>query len=278
MKKLFLSSVLLFPVHSILFSTPLPVHCAVNLEAVSIQNFGADFPAKSVSVFETERHRVWINLTNTQGLFKQILIAYITGATNGWDHNYDALTMDSNPYADFYSINDDKKLVIQGRAVPFDPADTIPLGYKSNITGEMNISIDHVEGELTNRAIYLHDKETGTVHNLKSGDYTFSTLTGIFTDRFVLSYSPDKNLGLDNFENSPLGLIITSKNKIIKIKSNHSPLKQVSVFDAAGKLLYIVQKIEKAELEISSIESGSQVLFVKTILNNGNTITKKILF
>jgi hypothetical protein len=186
--------------------------------------------------------------------------------------------MDSNPYADFYSINDDKKLVIQGRAVPFDPADTIPLGYKSNITGEMNISIDHVEGELTNRAIYLHDKETGTVHNLKSGDYTFSTLTGIFTDRFVLSYSPDKNLGLDNFENSPLGLIITSKNKIIKIKSNHSPLKQVSVFDAAGKLLYIVQKIEKAELEISSIESGSQVLFVKTILNNGNTITKKILF
>ena len=85
-------------------------------------------------------------------------------------------------------------------------------------------------------------------------------------------------MGLDNFENSPFGLIVTSKNKIIKIKSNHSPLKQVSVFDAAGKLLYIVQKIEKAELEISSIESGSQVLFVKTILNNGNTITKKILF
>ncbi len=85
MKKLFLSSVLLFPIHSILFLTPVPVQSAVNLEAVSIQNFEADLPAKSVSVFETERHRVWINLTNTQGLFKQILIAYITGANNGFE-------------------------------------------------------------------------------------------------------------------------------------------------------------------------------------------------
>ncbi|MCP2027434.1 hypothetical protein L1276_002591 [Flavobacterium sp. HSC-32F16] len=278
MKKLFLSSVLLFPIHSILFSTPVSVRCFANLEALSIQNFGADFPAKSVSVFETERHRVWINLTNTQGLFKQILIAYATGATNGWDQNYDAPTMDVNPFADFYSINEDKKLVIQGRAVPFDPSDIVPLGYKSNITGEMNISIDHVDGELANRNIYLYDKKKGIVHNLKSAGYTFSTLTGVFTDRFVISYSADQNLRVDDFENSPQDFIITSKNKTIKLKSNQTALKQVSVFDITGKLLYLVQKIGKTELEISGIESGSQVLLVKTILNDGSTINKKVVF
>ena len=61
MKKLFLSSVLLFPIHSILFLTPVPVQSAVNLEAVSIQNFGADLPVKSVNV-SSDRKKVTLQL------------------------------------------------------------------------------------------------------------------------------------------------------------------------------------------------------------------------
>jgi hypothetical protein len=39
----------------------------------------------------TQLKRVVVNLTNTQGAFKQTLIGYITGATNEYDNVYDQL-------------------------------------------------------------------------------------------------------------------------------------------------------------------------------------------
>jgi hypothetical protein len=32
---------------------------------------------------------VWLNLTNTQGAFKQTLIGYVSGATNDYESAYD---------------------------------------------------------------------------------------------------------------------------------------------------------------------------------------------
>lgn len=174
MKKLYLCCVLLFPFQTILFSNP--VKCDSQADGVT-------------SAFENNKHRVWLNLTNTEGLFKQILIAYVEGATNGWDHGYDAITMDANRYADFYTINEGQKLAIQGRALPFTLSDIVALGYRSAIAGELTISIDHADGNLINQNIYVEDKKTGAMHNLRKGSYTFSSSVGTFTERFVIRYS-----------------------------------------------------------------------------------------
>ncbi|WP_281636613.1 hypothetical protein [Flavobacterium marginilacus] len=135
-----------------------------------------------------ERHRIWLNFTNAQGAFKQQLVGYASGATNGWDKLYDAISLDSNPYVDFYSINSGKNLTIQARALPFLITDEIPLGYKSTMGGTFEISIDHVDGLFVTQDIFLKDLTTGTIHNLKSGAYSFTTLIGRFNDRFVLLY------------------------------------------------------------------------------------------
>ncbi|WP_316634970.1 hypothetical protein [uncultured Flavobacterium sp.] len=145
-----------------------------------------------------ERHRVWLNLTNTQGAFKQVLIGYIEGATNGWDTNYDGISLDANKFLDFYSVNGDLKLVVQGRALPFLDSDFVPLGYRSAIAGDFTIAIDHTDGLLSTEAIYLEDKKLGVTHDLRASNYTFTTAIGTFTDRFVLRYG--KKLGVDDFE------------------------------------------------------------------------------
>lgn len=135
-----------------------------------------------------ERNRLWLNLTNAGGAFKQILVGYMTGATNGWDKFYDTVTLDSNPYVDFYSINGGKNLTIQGRALPFDVADEVPLGYKTTISGEFNITINNFDGFFVTQDIFLLDTTTGLIHNLKNGTYSFETAVGVFNDRFVLLY------------------------------------------------------------------------------------------
>ena len=239
---------------------------------------------KSAKTEVIEKHRVWLNFTNTEGAFKQLLVGYITGATNLFDFNYDAVTMNANPYVDFYSINDGKKLVIQGRAVPFVVTDTIPLGYKSTIKeGAFTIAIDHTDGDLASKDIFLHDKVTNTVHNLKSGGYTFTSAPGTFLDRFVLRYTnPNggKPLGNEDFENQDKRVFVSVKDKNIRLQSmpEQENLDEVAIYDVGGKLLYHKKQIESKEWLIPNFQSGPQVLLVKITLDNGNTVTRKIVF
>ncbi|WP_343704956.1 T9SS sorting signal type C domain-containing protein [Flavobacterium sp.] len=239
---------------------------------------------KSSATSLIEKHRVWLNLTNTQGAFKQLLIGYVTGATNSWDNSYDAITMSANPYVDFYSINEGKKLVIQGRAVPFVVSDTIPLGYKSTIPeGNFTIAIDHTDGNLTTQNIYLQDNVTKTIHNLKTGGYTFRSAPGTFLNRFVLRYTnqdDDKSLGNEDFENQNQQIVVSVKDKNIKLQSisELENLQEVAIYDVGGKLLYHKKEIGNKDWVVNNFQSGPQILLVKITLENGKTATRKIVF
>ena len=109
----------------------------------------------SQKVTVVEKNRLWLDFYNSQGAFKQALIGYVTGATNELDSKYDGETFDGNEYVDFYSINSDKNLVIQGRALPFVDTDEVPLGYSSTIAGDFTISIDQVDGLFKDQAEFI---------------------------------------------------------------------------------------------------------------------------
>jgi hypothetical protein len=55
--------------------------------------------SKTASV--VEQNRVWLNLFNNEGAFKQALVGYVTGATNNFDNGYDGETYDANEFVDF---------------------------------------------------------------------------------------------------------------------------------------------------------------------------------
>lgn len=228
---------------------------------------------------ELERHRVWLNLTNGQAAFKQLLIGYIEGATDLWDDNYDAETLDANPSVDFYSINGTSKLTIQGRALPFEQSDTVPLGYKSSAAGDFTIAIERTDGSLSAQAIYLQDKTTNTMHDLKAGGYTFTTAAGVFNERFVLRYT-NKNLETDSFASLDKKVFVSVKDKNIRLQAilDTDNLKETMIYDIGGKLLYQKSEINSKELLITNLPAAYQVLLVKVILDNGYTITKKIVF
>ncbi|WP_433814243.1 DUF7507 domain-containing protein [Flavobacterium johnsoniae] len=231
---------------------------------------------KTAKAENLERNRVWLNLSNAEGAFKQTLVGYIEGATNGLDLNYDAASFNGNTYVDFYSINETAKFSIQGRALPFENSDVIPLGYKTTVAGDFTISIDHVDGFFDNQNVYLEDKTAGTVSDLKAQDYTFKTEAGTFTDRFALRYT-NKTLGTGDFENVKDGLLISVKDKTIKVTSAKENIKEVNIFDITGKLIYNKKKVSNTELSISNLQSGDQVLLVKVNLENNAQITRKVI-
>ncbi|SHL29849.1 T9SS sorting signal type C domain-containing protein [Flavobacterium saccharophilum] len=224
-----------------------------------------------------ENNRLWLNFSNTEGAFKQALIGYIDGATDNLDYNYDAPTNSGNAYVDFYSINNTDKLTIQGRALPFNDTDLVPLGYVSKIVGDFTISIEEADGFFDTQAVYLEDKTTGKTVDLRAADYTFATEKGTFEDRFVLRYT-NKTLGTGDFENIENGLLVSVKDKVIKVTSAEENIKEVTIFDINGKQLQSKNKIGSTELLISALQAANQVLLVKVTLENEFVVTKKIVF
>lgn len=226
---------------------------------------------------EAENGRMWLNMTNETGAFKQALIGYIEGATNDFENRFDGESFDGNAYIDFYSIDNGRNYVIQGRALPFTDTDIVALGYRSSIEGEFAISIEQVDGDLVNQVVYLEDKVTAKVHDLRAGKYTFTTAKGTFSDRFVLRYT-NKTLGIDDFENTDSDLIVSVKNKAIKVTSEKENIKEVMVYDLSGKLLYEKNKVGATELQIANLQSANQMVLIKIVLENGHTTTKKAIF
>ncbi|WP_428230931.1 T9SS sorting signal type C domain-containing protein [Flavobacterium sp.] len=224
-----------------------------------------------------EKNRIWLNMTNAEGVFKQVLVGYIEGATDEYDAKYDGISFDGNPYLDFYSVNNTNKYVIQGRALPFTNTDIVPLGYRTTVEGDFTISIDEVDGNMSNQAIYVEDKTSGVIHDLTTSNYTFKTVAGSFTDRLVLRYT-NKTLGTGDFENVENGLLVSVKDKVINIQSSKENIKEITVFDVTGKMLYNKNKIGATELQIANLQSGNQVLFLKVTLENDFTASKKIIF
>ena len=224
-----------------------------------------------------EKHRIWLNFENKEGVFKQILLGYAQGATNFYDENFDAETFNGNQFADFYSLTEDKKLVIQGRVLPFTDTDTILLGYRTAIAGNYTISIDHADGNLSAQSVYVEDKITEKIHDLTTSNYTFATAAGTFTDRFVVRYT-DKTLSTGDFENQDNRISILLKNKSITIVSSKENIKEVMIYDVSGKLLYNKKKVGNTALQIQNLQSGNQVLLVKVVLQNDFITTKKMLF
>lgn len=233
---------------------------------------------KTVTTSKTatlERHRIWLNMTNTEGAFKQLLVGYIQGATNGYDSDFDGVSMNGNAFIDFYSVNLGSNLVIQGRALPFTTNDVVPLGYRSIIAGEFTISIAKADGQLTNQAVFLEDKLTNTLNDLRQGGYTFTTGTGIFNDRFVLRYKSE-SLGVGEVETIKNNISISNKNNIINIDAVKT-INNVFVFDASGKLLYRKEEINSDQFSTEQLGSTQQILLVKVLLENGYDETQKII-
>jgi hypothetical protein len=69
-----------------------------------------------------------------------------------YDNVYDGVSFNGNAFIDFI-VYKDKNFVIQGRALPFDDNDKVPLGYKTTIVGEFKIAIDEADGFLVNKKI-----------------------------------------------------------------------------------------------------------------------------
>ncbi len=130
--------------------------------SITFTNAMREASPTSTQFFRTkavEKDRIWLNLTNTLGVFSQALVGYMDGATQGVDEGIDGAYINDSPIALTSAINGEE-YTIQGRPA-FEASDVVALNFKTDAAGDYTIAIDHADGLFAaGQDIYLVDSAT----------------------------------------------------------------------------------------------------------------------
>jgi uncharacterized repeat protein (TIGR02543 family) len=224
-----------------------------------------------------EKHRIWLTIINTAvGQKEAALLGYSANSTLAVDHFYDCVYVPRTEVG-IYTLVNTGEYVIQGRPVPFVDSDLVPLGVKIVNAGSHKIAIKKVDGLFEgNQGIYLEDTLLGIVHDLKAAPYTFTSEVGVFNSRFIVRYTSSalSNNDFDSLEN---GVIVSSQNTDISVKSNTKLITSVAVYDILGRELVKKSGVDSNEFTFVNVSNVNQALIVKVTLENGQVVTRKIV-
>jgi hypothetical protein len=224
-----------------------------------------------------EKNRIWLDIVNTtDGQVDTTLLGYSTNSTVAYDSAYDCFFAPRGKVS-LYSLIDQKPFIIQGRPLPFDINDQVPMGINIVSNGSHTIAIKKTDGIFVDDInIYLQDLELNVIHDLKQSPYTFTASKGIVDNRFIIRYT-NSTLGNDEFEALANTVIISGSNGVLSVTSQRENIKEVLVYDVLGRELLRAEGLDGLNFTRSNITQSNQALIVKVKLESGNLITKKTL-
>lgn len=218
-----------------------------------------------------DRHRMWLNLSNSENNFNQILIGYVPFATMEKDNQIDAKII-GYASSTLSSMIDNDTFVIQGRSLPFDTTDEVPLGFKAKQAGSFTIAIDHVDGLfLEGQTIYIVDQLTNSIHNLSENAFTFVSEQGTFNSRFKIVYQ-ESMLGVSSPAITNNDWIVYKNDDKIHVQTNGFEIDNISIYDLTGRLLLQDDNVNSATFSCNA-NFAEQVLLVRV----NKTLVKKVL-
>lgn len=239
---------------------------------VFFRNSNTQNPISRAENTTSDKNRIWLDLINTSGNFSQILVGYLNNATMGWDRMYDGVPIDESGML-LYSVIPDRKLVIQGRPLPFDEEDQVALGFKSMVQDTYSIGLDAVDGLFENQNIYIEDRDLNIIHDLKNSPYTFTSGSGTFENRFILRYT-DSALNTDTFNNNSNAAAFIANHELY-INSTRN-IVNIELYDISGKLIQNYAKVNSLEFKTRFLFANG-VYLAKIKFDNGIEVTKKVI-
>jgi len=226
-------------------------------------------------ITDLERNRIWLDIINSDSLSERTLIGYVENATMGYDSFFDAQTLVAGSMT-IYSLIGTEKFSIQGRSLPFDTEDIVPIGVNIPLDGNYKIGINAVDGlfETSGQAIYLEDSLLGIIHDLRQQPYSFIATRGTYNNRFALRYG-NGTLGVNN-PNAASNLSAFIKDNMLFADATQN-IESIQIYDVSGKLVNTYVAKEKNNRFSSNFNFANGVYFAKIKLENGMQFTRKLM-
>ena len=218
---------------------------------------------------KTTKDRYWLEYVTPANLVINNAVVYFAGGNNSFSADDTRFPGSSDA---LYTMAEETKVLINGRS-PFEISDRISIGIKAFTAGTYKIRVGKREGIFaTGQSIYLKDKELGIVTDLAAGDYTFSSGSGEFTNRFEIVYKPAVVLAADDASRTLTEVYRDGSDFVVRADRT---VEQVEVFDASGRLLLKFSGTSR-EIRFSASYLAEGIYVMKAQLKGGDTVTKKI--
>ncbi len=185
---------------------------------------------------QAQDDKIWINMYNNI-YSNQLLLVFLDVGTDGYDAQYDADRPQGYAMG-FYSVIPDHYLAIQALPV-LTGEKIIPLGYYQNepTISNLNIGIDHYQGNFANHEVYLKDYLLNVEHDLQQSDYAFtSDGVGYFNTRFELRIVPSvlNSESIINQEKIHIGI----NSRFLQVYASSVKIKNIAIFSILGKKIF----------------------------------------
>lgn len=227
--------------------------------------------------------RSWFSLRNEEK-FSSILVGFVKGATRSYDRLYDAPFDINNTSLGLFSlVEGDKRTSIQGLPPLKKKKKIVKLGYVVDEVGEYTIQLDeeHIDDEYY---IYLRDRQTKTLVDMRSTSYTFQADSiGENLTRFRLIYTTKERKKAQTSREEIVDeelLDITDlttyvnrdKHLIVELNSIDDEIQKVTLFNIRGS--QVASFTNSQTKSVAALRRGIYILAVG--LESGRTMTKKI--
>jgi hypothetical protein len=221
-----------------------------------------------------ERHRMWFDIIDANDISSRTLIGYIENATMGRDSFFDSNTATTGSLL-IYSLLEQEKLSTQGRSLPFDNQDIVPIGIHIPTSGNHFIALAAVDGLFESQEIYLHDKVANTVHDIKLSPYSFESEAGTHSERFDVIYQ-NSTLSQPNFTLENSVTVVT--NDQVQVYSSIEPIESIIVYNVLGQKLKEYNEVNSDSFILTNLQKNNTTLLLKIKLKNETIRIQKVIF
>ncbi len=141
---------------------------------------------------QTNEQLVITAANNTTGLLDVTTVAFNTNATVDYDNDFDGLKMAGafNRHTLFSYTSDTAQWYCLNTLPPATQPTRVPVGFEPGVTGNYTLSFEGLASFDVTSYIMLEDTKLHVMHNIRQGDYSFSSAVTDSRYRFVLHFTP----------------------------------------------------------------------------------------
>jgi len=226
-----------------------------------------------------EIQRLKLAVTKGKELYNEILIAFKSDATDGFDVMYDGVKMRGNKKIALSTRLGEEEYAIQtfpSLTAEMEEEKIIPLSLFTANGGNYSFHVNTIENFATSSYIYLEDKKLGTLIDLQiSPQYDFYTQAGTDNTRFQVRFSPAPISEAEFLETKDNSVrIFSSDNEIfVEINTADLPNGQISVYNLLG-MKVLQEKLNSDFLYRMPVYKTG--IYIVKVENQNSSFTQKV--
>ncbi|WP_417620002.1 LamG-like jellyroll fold domain-containing protein, partial [Oceanihabitans sediminis] len=222
-----------------------------------------------------ERTKVRLGFNSVNTIRRQLLVTVDERATANYDWGFDAKNLDTQ-IDDMSWLIAGELYIIQG-INEINQTTILPISIKTRDEGLNSITIDALVNFPDHLQIYVHDKDLGMYHNLRSSDYQINLPAGEYSERFEITFS-EESLSIEELEANDLDASYVNESESIVIKNpNNLEIEKVEILNILGQTIYTFEEDTTSnflEYKTNKLSTGTYILKLKT---KNTTWSKKVL-